>query len=68
MAKNTERVSCYMTESERAALRRLARSFNTSENGVIKILIRDAGGLPLPDEYLTQLRSLVDSTLLSGQK
>lgn len=66
--KNTERVSAYLTDSERQALRSLARSFNTSENAVIKILIRDAGGLPLPDEYCEQLRSLTNSTLLFGQK
>jgi hypothetical protein len=54
---NYERVSVYLSESEQAALARLARSFNTSKNGVIRILIRDAGGLPLPDDYLTQLRN-----------
>lgn len=57
MAKNTERVSLYLTERERAALQRLARSFGTSENATMKILIRDASGLPLPDEYLAQLRA-----------
>lgn len=62
--KNTERFTVYMTDMERAALRRLARSFNTSENAVMKILIRDAGGLPLPDEYAEQLRSQVDSPVL----
>lgn len=55
MAKNTERFYAYLTESERDALRRLARSFNTSENAVVKILIRDAAGLPLPTEYVDQL-------------
>ena len=57
MAKNTERVSLYLTDRERAALQRLARDFNTSENATMKILIRDAAGLPLPVEYLTQLRA-----------
>jgi hypothetical protein len=56
MAKNTERFTIYMNERERDALRHLARQFNTSENAVVKILIRDAAGLPLPDEYLAQLR------------
>lgn len=65
---NTERVSAYLTDHEREALRGLARSFNTSENAVIKILIRDASGLPLPDEYCEKLRALTNSTLLSGQE
>lgn len=66
--RNTERLSVYLTERERNALQELQREFNTSANAVIKILIRDAGGLPLPDQYLAQLRSLTNSTLLSGQK
>lgn len=57
MAKNTERFTVYMTDHERDALRRLAHEFNTSENAVMKILIRDAGGLPLPAEYMAQLRN-----------
>lgn len=59
MAKNTERFTVYMTERERDALRHLARQFNTSDNAVIKILIRDAAGLPLPTEYLEQLRQAI---------
>jgi hypothetical protein len=54
--RNYHRESIYLTESERAALERLARDFNTSKNGIIKILIRDAAGLPLPAQYLAQLR------------
>lgn len=65
---NTERVSLYLTDRERAALRWLARDFGTSENGVMKLLIRDAGGLPLPDEYLAQLRAKLKSNVTFSEK
>jgi hypothetical protein len=58
------RPSVYLTDDEQAALERLARSFNTSLNGVVKILIRDAAGLPLPDEYLAQLREKSNVTFV----
>lgn len=63
MTANYRRESVYLSDSEQAALERLARLLNTSKNGVIKILIREAGGLPLPDEYLAQLRAHAKVTL-----
>lgn len=58
MAQNTERVTAYLTDGERAALRLLARHLGTSENGVIKVLIRDRVGFSIPEQYQHQLDTL----------
>jgi hypothetical protein len=58
-----KRESVYLSDREQAALQQLTRQFNTSKNGVVRILIREAAGLPLPDEYLQQLRDAPKVTL-----
>lgn len=67
MPKNTERFTVYMTEGERLALRLAARQLSLSENAVMKLLVRNATGLPVPTIYADQLRRLADSPVLSSQ-
>ena len=59
-----KRESVYLHENEQVALAQLARSFNLSKNGIIRVLIRDAAGLPLPDDYLEQLRERAQSHVM----
>lgn len=65
MARNTERITVYLTEGERVALRLLARHLGTSENGVVKILIRDKAGLSLSEQYQHQLDALTERPIVS---
>lgn len=65
MARNTQRLTVYLTEGERAALVLLARHLGTSENGVVKILIRDKANLSLPEQYQHLLDALTERPLVS---
>lgn len=58
MARNTEKMTAYLTEMERGALRSLADEYELSENGVMKLLIRYASGLPMPIEYRNRLDAM----------
>lgn len=68
MPKNTERVSVYLTEGERLALRLAARQLGLSENAVIKLLIRDTMNLDIPVTFELQLAALRESNVTFSQK